>query len=481
MAHPGSGDLRLQDHVLRHPAAGARDRRRRPGTPARLTAAGHELGLHGYDHVRWHDRLFRLTSPRMSQEIAVAQHPFRSYAAAGLIFCGPGLAVQPDQPRGDGGPRFLYASDTRGFAPYFPGFGETVTPVLEIPTTLPTLDELLGLDGCRPRDFSEPGALPPEPERPQVLTIHAELEGGPFLDDFAGLLRRCRGEGVDFFRLEDWARELLPDRGKIPVAQVTAAVCPGGPAPSPARAWRPAPMIAAIIAAAGVGERMGHQIPKPYLQLAGKPILAHTLEIFEDVPEIREVTVVVHPEELDYCQEKVIAPYGLKKVLRLVPGGKERQDSVYNALKALQNEDDLEIVLVHDGVRPFVTPDQVRQVIQAARRHGGAVLGLPAQDTLKRVNPQGRSTIPWSARISGRSKPPRPSRRPCCGGPLPRPTAAIFTAPTSPPWWSGCSSRWWWFRLAPEPEDHHPGRPGPGRGHPVHAAEKKTTCESVWV
>lgn len=148
-------------------------------------------------------------------------------------------------------------------------------------------------------------------------------------------------------------------------------------------------MIAAIVAAAGVGERMGNKVPKPYLLLAGKPILAHTLGVFEQVQEIREVTLVVHPDELDYCQEKVISPYGFKKILRLVPGGKERQDSVYNALKALQNEDDLEIVLVHDGVRPFVTPDQVQKVIQAARSHGGAVLGLPAHDTLKAVNSTG--------------------------------------------------------------------------------------------
>ncbi len=149
-------------------------------------------------------------------------------------------------------------------------------------------------------------------------------------------------------------------------------------------------MIAAIIAAAGLGTRMGRQVPKTYLPLSGKPILAHTLKLFEAMPEIQEVTVVVHPEDLDYCQENIIARYNFKKVLRLVPGGKERQDSVYHALKALKNEDELEIVLVHDGVRPFVTPDQIHQVIEAARRHGGAILGLPAQDTLKTVDAEGR-------------------------------------------------------------------------------------------
>ena len=148
-------------------------------------------------------------------------------------------------------------------------------------------------------------------------------------------------------------------------------------------------MIAVIVAAAGLGVRMGNSTPKPYLLLAGKPILAHTLGAFEKIKEVQEVTLVVHPEELDYCQDKVISPYGFKKVLRLVPGGKERQDSVYNALKALKHEDDLEIVLVHDGVRPFITGEQVRRVIQAARSHGGAVLGLPAQDTLKTVNAEG--------------------------------------------------------------------------------------------
>jgi 2-C-methyl-D-erythritol 4-phosphate cytidylyltransferase len=147
--------------------------------------------------------------------------------------------------------------------------------------------------------------------------------------------------------------------------------------------------VAAIIPAAGTGLRMQHKTPKPYLMLAGRPILAHTLESFEATPEVQEVTLVVHPNDLDRCQEQVIAPFAFKKVLRLVPGGKERQDSVYNALKVLQKEEDLDIILVHDGVRPFVTGDHIRRVIQAARKHGGAILGWPAQDTLKKISPKG--------------------------------------------------------------------------------------------
>jgi 2-C-methyl-D-erythritol 4-phosphate cytidylyltransferase len=148
--------------------------------------------------------------------------------------------------------------------------------------------------------------------------------------------------------------------------------------------------VAAIIAAAGLGTRMKQDTPKTYLQLGGKPILIHTLEIFEKVPEVNEVLVVVHPEDLEFCQEEVIDAYPLKKVLRLVPGGKERQDSVYNALKVLKKEaEDLDVILVHDGVRPLVEPARVSRVVAAARRHGAAILGIPCQDTLKRVNPKG--------------------------------------------------------------------------------------------
>jgi 2-C-methyl-D-erythritol 4-phosphate cytidylyltransferase len=93
---------------------------------------------------------------------------------------------------------------------------------------------------------------------------------------------------------------------------------------------------------------------------------------------------------LDFCQNLVISRYGFKKVLRLVPGGKERQDSVYNGLKVLHRQNDWDLILVHDGVRPFVTPDEVRRVLQAAGEHGAAILALPAQDTVKKVNRAGQ-------------------------------------------------------------------------------------------
>ncbi len=199
-----------------------------PEIPGRIAAAGHEVGLHGYDHVRWHDQLFRLPPAAISREIAAAQQSFAALLPSrAQAFAAPGWQCSQASREVLRAGNFLYASDTRGSTPYFPRFGQAVSPLLEIPTTLPTLDELLGLDGCRPRDFNDLVLSRLTQASPQVLTIHAELEGGPYLDDFARLLSRCRQQGVAFFRLEDWARELLQEPGKIPVAQVVNRRLPG--------------------------------------------------------------------------------------------------------------------------------------------------------------------------------------------------------------------------------------------------------------
>jgi undecaprenyl phosphate-alpha-L-ara4FN deformylase len=199
-----------------------------PEIPGRIMAAGHEVGLHGYDHVRWHDRLFRLTTAAISCELGAAQETFSSLLGRrAYAFAAPGWQCSEGSREAEWRQNFLYTSDTRGSTPYFPRFGPTVSKVLEIPTTLPTLDEVLGLNGCRPHDFNSLVLSRLHPGRPQVLTIHAELEGGPFLPDFARLLQRSRQHGVAFFRLEDWARQLLQEPGKIPVAPVSCRYLPG--------------------------------------------------------------------------------------------------------------------------------------------------------------------------------------------------------------------------------------------------------------
>jgi undecaprenyl phosphate-alpha-L-ara4FN deformylase len=199
-----------------------------PHLAPQLAAAGHEVGLHGYDHVRWHDHLFHLPPAKVDREIARAQATYTALLGRpAAAFAAPGWQCTLSSRTVLAARNFLYASDTRGVAPYFPAFGETVTSVLEIPTTLPTLDELLGFHGCGPQDFTALVLSRLERGLPQVLTIHAEMEGGPFLGEFARLLTRCRERQVDFFRLEDWARELLREPASLPVAQVNSQRLPG--------------------------------------------------------------------------------------------------------------------------------------------------------------------------------------------------------------------------------------------------------------
>jgi undecaprenyl phosphate-alpha-L-ara4FN deformylase len=199
-----------------------------PELPPRLAAAGHEVGLHGYDHVRWHDHLLRLPAAKVAREINLAQNAFTAtMGRRATAFAAPGWQCSRDSREVLAARGFLYASDTRGVAPYFPAFGDGVTPLLEIPTTLPTLDELLGFHGCGARDFTRLILARLDRGVPQVLTIHAEVEGGPFLGDFSNLLARCRERQVEFFRLEDWARELLKDPASLPAAQVRSRRLPG--------------------------------------------------------------------------------------------------------------------------------------------------------------------------------------------------------------------------------------------------------------
>ena len=146
-------------------------------------------------------------------------------------------------------------------------------------------------------------------------------------------------------------------------------------------------MNAALIVAAGQGLRVGGPIPKQFLKLDGLPILSHTLRTF-DMSRLFEAIVLVVPEsEFEFCQHEVIAPVSPRTPIKLTAGGDIRQESVYNGLKALSHTKG--IVAIHDGVRPFVTCDQIRNCMQEAKRHKACILGIPATDTLKRVSEEG--------------------------------------------------------------------------------------------
>ena len=193
-----------------------------------LAAAGHEVGLHGYDHVRWHDRLLSMTPADVAQEVSQGQAALRgALGRQASAFAAPGWQASRASRAVLAAAGILYASDPRGTAAYFPRFGTEVTPLLEIPTTLPTLDELLGFHGCTADDYAALILSRLGNGAPHVLTIHAELEGGPFREIFARLLDLCRTRGVTFFRLEDYARELLQSPQDIPIASVFQGRLPG--------------------------------------------------------------------------------------------------------------------------------------------------------------------------------------------------------------------------------------------------------------
>ncbi len=141
---------------------------------------------------------------------------------------------------------------------------------------------------------------------------------------------------------------------------------------------------AVIITAAGSGKRFGESgggIPKQFTPLNGEPLLAHTIRSFSGCKSITEIVVVVPHGQLEYTQSEVVDKYGFEKVSKLVPGGEERQNSVENGFRSLIDKPD--IVLVHDGVRPFVRQETIDRVIAAAMESGAAICAAPATDTVK--------------------------------------------------------------------------------------------------
>ena len=139
--------------------------------------------------------------------------------------------------------------------------------------------------------------------------------------------------------------------------------------------------VAAVVPAAGCGKRMGAGIKKQYLALGGLPILGHTLRVLEASSLVQDIVLVTGEGEVDYCRRLVVDELGLKKVTAIVIGGQERQDSVFCGLLALAS--DTEVVLIHDAVRPFLSDDNLKQVIQAALRYGAATCAVPVKDTVK--------------------------------------------------------------------------------------------------
>ena len=148
--------------------------------------------------------------------------------------------------------------------------------------------------------------------------------------------------------------------------------------------------VHAIIVAAGKGNRMRGSVRKQYIALDGIPILERTLSIFDSCSKVNQIMVVVPHEDLDFCRNEILTPAKLQNDVKLIAGGLERQDSVYNALKII--EPDEGIVIIHDGVRPFVKQEHLAACIKSAAKLGACILGIPAFDTVKKVNPENEIT-----------------------------------------------------------------------------------------
>ncbi len=147
----------------------------------------------------------------------------------------------------------------------------------------------------------------------------------------------------------------------------------------------------AIVLAAGQGKRMGSDVAKQYLLLCGKPVLYYTLKNFED-SQVDEVVLVTAADQIEYCQKEIVDAFGFTKVKQVVAGGKERYHSVANGLRAiakyeeqndLQDERKTDYVLIHDGARPFATPEIIARGIEAVQIHKACVIGMPVKDTIK--------------------------------------------------------------------------------------------------
>lgn len=189
-----------------------------PDTLGALVAAGHEVGVHGFDHARWQDRLPRLTPAAVSQDVARALAIYASVLGrAPEGFAAPGWRCTPESLAVVDAASFAYRSDTRGMHPYRPAADGRVFRAPEIPTTLPTLDELVGVVERRAAALAEATLAAIRPGVLNVHTVHAELEGGPYLDVLDTLLDRVDSI-ARLVRLCDEADALDP--ATLPVCRV---------------------------------------------------------------------------------------------------------------------------------------------------------------------------------------------------------------------------------------------------------------------
>ena len=192
---------------------------------------------------------------------------------------------------------------------------------------------------------------------------------------------------------------------------------------------------------------MGGDVPKQFLMIGGRPMIAVTLEAFENCGAVDTVVLVTGAEHTEYCRKEIVEKYGFRKVRHIVEGGAERYDSVYAGLLALRDSG-CSLVAVQDGARCMVTPDIIRRAYEAAEQYGACVIAVPSKDTIKLADEEGfaAETLPrqrlwrsWAPCCSF-TRDIRPSGRASISRPIsPLPTPWIL--PISGPLSASISSR----------------------------------------
>ena len=132
--------------------------------------------------------------------------------------------------------------------------------------------------------------------------------------------------------------------------------------------------VIALIPAAGMGKRMQAGINKQYLQIGGMPIVGRTIALFQEATCVDDIYVITPEQEIPYCRTEVVERYGFTKVRAIIPGGKERQHSVLNGLRALDGTGEDDVILIHDGVRPFISRHILEHAVATAREYDGALV-----------------------------------------------------------------------------------------------------------
>jgi len=145
--------------------------------------------------------------------------------------------------------------------------------------------------------------------------------------------------------------------------------------------------VSVVIVAAGMGKRMKMGGNKQFLEIGGLPVLARTIEVFENCSVADEIIIVVNKSDMAYCRDNIVDKYGFQKVKKIIHGGETRQESVYNGL--VEVDEGCRIIAVHDGARPFIRKEIISECVRTAYNYGASCVAVPVKDTVKIVNKEG--------------------------------------------------------------------------------------------